>query len=200
SVMDISQEPTHVIEAYGANPGAGSFANNCLQARRLVERGVRYVQLFDWGWDIHGTGAGDDIVTALPKKCKEVDQPVAALVKDLKARGLLDETLVVWGGEFGRTPMNEERAGSKFLGRDHHPHCFTLWLAGGGVKPGLVFGETDDFSYFITKDKVPVADLQATILHLLGLDPHKLSFRYQGLNQRLIGPTEEPRVRHELLA
>ena len=199
-VMDISQEPKHVLEAYGAQPGAGSFANNCLQARRLVEQGVRYVQLFDWGWDIHGTGKGDDIVTALPKKCLEVDRPVAALVKDLKAHGLLDETLVVWGGEFGRTPMNEERAGSKFLGRDHHPHCFSLWMAGGGVKPGLVFGETDDFSYYITKDKVPVADLQATILHLLGLDPHKLSYKYQGLAQRLIGPTDAPRVRHELLA
>jgi uncharacterized protein (DUF1501 family) len=198
--MDISQEPTHVIEAYGAQPGAASFANNCLQARRLVERGVRYVQLFDWGWDIHGTGKGDDIVTALPKKCKEVDQPIAALVKDLKQRGLLDETLVVWGGEFGRTPMNEERAGSKFLGRDHHPHCFSVWMAGGGVKPGIVFGATDDFSYYITENKVPVFDLQATILHLLGLDPYRLSYRYQGLNQRLIGPTEEPRVRHELLA
>lgn len=200
SVMDISQEPKHVIEAYGAQPGAASFANNCLQARRLVERGVRYVQLFDWGWDIHGTGKGDDIVTALPKKCKEVDQPIAALVKDLKQRGLLDETLVVWGGEFGRTPMNEERAGSKFLGRDHHPHCFSVWMAGGGVKPGIVFGATDDFSYYITENKVPVFDLQATILHLLGLDPYRLSYRYQGLNQRLIGPTEEPRVRHELLA
>ncbi len=199
SVMDISQEPKHVIEAYGAQPGGGSFANNCLQARRLVERGVRYVQLFDWGWDIHGTGAGDDIVTALPKKCKEVDQPVAALVRDLKARGLLDETLVVWGGEFGRTPMNEERAGSKFLGRDHHQHCFTIWMAGGGIKPGMVFGETDELGYHIVRDKVPVFDLQATILHLLGLDPHQLGFKYQGLNQRLIGPTDEPRVRHELL-
>jgi hypothetical protein len=200
SVMDISREPKQVIEAYGARPGAASFANNCLQARRLVERGVRYVQLFDWGWDMHGTGTENDIVTGLPKKCKEVDQPIAALVQDLKARGLLDETLVVWGGEFGRTPMNEERAGSKFLGRDHHPHCFTIWMAGGGVKPGIVFGETDDFSYFVTKDKVPVFDLQATILHLLGLDPHKLHYKYQGLNQRLIGPTEEPRVRFELLA
>jgi hypothetical protein len=198
--MDLAQEPAHILEMYGAKPGEASFANNCLQARRLVERGVRYVQLFDWGWDIHGTGAGDDIVTQLPKKCKEMDQPVAALVRDLKARGLFDETLVIWGGEFGRTPMNEERAGSKFLGRDHHPHCFTMWMAGGGVKPGLNFGETDDFSYFITKDKVPVADLQATILHLLGLDPHHLAYKYQGLKQRLIGPTDAPHVRHELLA
>jgi len=199
-VMDISREPKHVIEAYGAQPGGGSFANNCLQARRLVERGVRYVQLFDWGWDIHGTGAGDDIMSALPKKCKEVDQAVAALIKDLKSRGMLDETLVVWGGEFGRTPMNEERAGSKFLGRDHHPHCFTLWMAGGGIKPGIVVGETDELGYHIVKDKMPVYDLQATILHLLGLDAKRLSYKYQGLNQRLIGPTDAPRVRPELLA
>ncbi len=200
SVMDISQEPKYTLEAYGAQPGAASFANNCLQARRLVERGVRYVQLFDWGWDIHGTAADNDIVTGLPKKCKEVDRPVAALVNDLKQRGLLDETLVVWGGEFGRTPMNEERGGSKFLGRDHHPHCFTIWMAGGGIRPGMVLGETDDFSYFVTRDRMPVFDLQATILHLLGLDPHQLHYKYQGLNQRLIGPTDEPRVRHELLA
>ena len=118
------------------SPGQSSFANNCLLARRLVEQGVRFVQLFDWGWDFHGTGAGDDIVDGLPKKCKEVDRPIAALLKDLKQRGLLDETLVVWGGEFGRTPMNEARGGSKFLGRDHHPHCFTIWMAGGGIKPG----------------------------------------------------------------
>jgi hypothetical protein len=199
-VMDISREPKSIVEAYGAQPGGGSFANNCLLARRLVERGVRYVQLFDWGWDMHGTAADNDLVTGLPKKCKEMDQPVAALIKDLKQRGLLDETLVVWGGEFGRTPMNEERGGSKFLGRDHHQHCFSLFMAGGGVKPGFVFGETDDFSYFVARDKVPVFDLQATILHLAGLDAHQLSFKYQGLNQRLIGPTEEPRVRHELLA
>jgi uncharacterized protein (DUF1501 family) len=199
-VMDISQEPKHVLDMYGARPGEASLANNCLQARRLVEHGVRYVQLFDWGWDMHGTAADNDIVSGLPKKCKEMDQPVTALVKDLKARGLLDETLVIWGGEFGRTPMNEERAGSKFLGRDHHPHAFSMWMAGGGVKPGLSLGETDDFSYFVVKDKMPVFDLQATILHLLGLDPHKLAYSYQGLGQRLIGPTEEPRVRHELIA
>ncbi len=199
-VMDISQEPKHVLEAYGAEPGAASFANNCLQARRLVERGVRYVHLFDWGWDMHGTGKENDLVTGLPKKCQEIDRPIAALVKDLKARGMLDETLVVWGGEFGRTAMNEERSGSKFLGRDHHPHCFTIWMAGGGIKPGIVFGETDEFSYFITKDKVSVADLQATILGLLGLDAHQFSYKYLGLNQRLIGPADEPRLRHELLA
>src|SRR5262249_4642590 len=124
-VMDLGQEPKWLLESYGAQPGAGSFANNCLLARRLVERGVRYVQLYDWGWDIHGTSPGDDIVTQLPKKCKEMDRAVATLLKDLKSRGMLDDTLVIWGGEFGRTSMNEARGGSKYLGRDHHPHCFT---------------------------------------------------------------------------
>jgi hypothetical protein len=199
-VMDITKEPQHVIEAYGAQPGQAAFANNCLLARRLVERGVRYVQLFDWGWDIHGTAPDNDIITALPKKCGLVDKPVAALVKDLKQRGLLDETLVIWGGEFGRTPLNEERDGSKFLGRDHHPHCFTLWMAGGGIKPGVSYGETDELGYFVTKDKVPVHDLQATVLHLMGLDPIKYGYMYQGLNQRLIGPTNEPQVVKGLLA
>jgi len=199
-VMDISKEPKSVVDMYGAKPGEALFANNCLQARRLVERGVRFVQLFDWGWDCHGTGAGDDIVNHLPKKCKEVDQPIGALVRDLKQRGMLDETLVIWGGEFGRTAMNEARNGSKFLGRDHHPHCFSLWLAGGGIKPGTVIGETDELGYFITRDKVPIHDLQATILHLLGMDPFTFSYKYQGLNHRLIGPTDEPNVRTELLA
>src|SRR5882724_2758162 len=187
-VMDISKEPKHVQEQYGAVPGAASFANNCLLARRLVERGVRYVQLFDWGWDIHGTGTGDDIMNALPKKCKEVDQPIAALIQDLKAHGLLEDTLVVWGGEFGRTSMNEARGGSTYLGRDHHPHCYSIWMAGGGIKGGLSYGQTDEFGYFVTENPVHVHDLQATILHLMGLDPFKFSFPYQGLDQRLIGP------------
>jgi len=199
-VMDISRETKPVLEMYGAQPGEASFANNCLQARRLVERGVRFVQLFDWGWDTHGNAADNDLIKALPKKCKEVDQPIAALLKDLKSRGLLDETLVVWGGEFGRTAMNEERNGSKFLGRDHHPHCFTMWMAGGGVKPGIVHGETDDLGYFVTRDKMHIRDLQATILHLMGLDPFKLSYKYQGLNQRLIGPTNAAKVNHAILA
>ena len=135
-VMDIKREPENIRTLYGAEPGASSFANNCLLARRLVERGVRYVQLFDWGWDFHGTDNTNDIVEFLPKKCREVDRPIAALLKDLKHRGLLDETLVIWGGEFGRTSMNEARGGSTFLGRDHHPHCFTIWLAGGGHQAG----------------------------------------------------------------
>ena len=172
---------------YGAQPGAASFANNCLLARRLVERGVRYVQLFDWGWDCHGTGKGDDIVYHLPEKCKEIDRPVAALLKDLKRRGLLDETIVVWGGEFGRTSMNEARGGSTFLGRDHHPHCFTLWVAGGGFKGGISLGATDDLGYQITENPVTVHDLQATILHLLGLDPRSSASPTRACQQRLIG-------------
>ena len=199
-VMDISREPKHVQEMYGAVPGSGSFANNCLLARRLIERGVRYVQLFDWGWDIHGTGTGDDIMNALPKKCKDVDQPIAALVEDLKRCGLLDQTLVVWGGEFGRTSMNEARGGSTYLGRDHHPHCYTIWMAGGGIKAGINYGQTDEFGYFVTENPVGVHDLQATILHQMGLDPFKLSYPYQGLEQRLIGPEGNAKVLHDLLA
>ncbi len=199
-VMDIRQEPENIIAMYGAQPGAASFANNCLLARRLVERGVRYVQLFDWGWDCHGTGAGDDIVIHLPQKCKDIDRPIAALLRDLKRRGLLDETIVVWGGEFGRTSMNEARGGSTFLGRDHHPHCFTLWVAGGGFKPGISLGATDDLGYQITENPVTVHDLQATILHLLGLDAEKFRFPYQGLQQRLIGVEGDGHVRKELLA
>jgi hypothetical protein len=199
-VMDIRQEPEATRELYGANPGVSSFANNCLLARRLVERGVRYVQLYDWGWDCHGTGTGDDIVKHLPDKCKEVDRPVAALLTDLKRTGLLDDTLVIWGGEFGRTSMNEARGGSKFLGRDHHPHCFSIWMAGGGIKPGITIGATDDLGYQITENAISIHDLQATILHLLGLDAHKLHYAYQGLNQKLIGPEGDARVRKELLA
>ena len=198
--MDISREPGAIQSLYGAQPGAASFANNCLLARRLVERGVRYVQLYDWGWDIHGTSPGDDLMTAFPKKCRDVDQAISALLTDLRARGLLDETLVIWGGEFGRTSMNEARGGSKLLGRDHHPHCFTIWMAGAGVKQGFTLGETDELGYFITDGKMSIHDLQATILHLLGLDPFRLTYRYQGLDQRLVGVEGDARVRTELLA
>ena len=198
--FDISREPQHVLDLYGAKPGEGSFANNCLLARRLVERGVRCVQLFDWGWDIHGTGGGDDLLNAFPRKCREVDKASAALVKDLKQRGLLDDVIVVWGGEFGRTPMNEARGGSTFLGRDHHPHAFTMWFAGGGFKRGAVHGQTDDFGYHVVDGKVTIRDLQATLLHQCGLDPYALSFPFQGLNNRLIGPTDEGRIARELLA
>ncbi len=184
-VMDISRESPETIEMYGAEPGASSFANNCLLARRMVEQGVRFVQLFDWGWDTHGTGPHDDIVTQLPLKCRQTDRPTAALIMDLKRRGMLDDTLVIWSGEFGRTAMNEKRNGSKFLGRDHHPQCFSIWMAGGGMKRGYTHGETDELGYFITRDPVHVHDLQATILHLLGLDHKRLIFRNQGRDFRL---------------
>jgi hypothetical protein len=198
--FDISKEPEDIRTMYGAKPGEGSFANNCLLARRLVEKGVRFVQLFDWGWDMHGTGGVDDLLGAFPRKCREIDKACAALVTDLKQRGLLESTLVVWGGEFGRTPMNEARGGSTFLGRDHHPHCFTMWMAGAGVKAGMNFGATDELGYHIVENKVTVRDLQATILHLLGYDPYLFSYRYQGLNNRLIGPTNEGKIVKGILA
>ncbi len=185
-VMDISREPKNLLEDYGAQPGASSFANNCLLARRLVEQGVRFVQLFDWGWDFHGTGPGEDIRDGLTKKCATMDRPVAALIKDLKARGLLDETLIVWGGEFGRTPFREGRtAGGGVLGRDHYPDCYTMVLAGGGVKPGYTHGESDELGFAVARDKVHVHDLQATILHQLGLDHERLTYRFQGRDYRL---------------
>jgi hypothetical protein len=183
--MDISSEPQSVKELYGIEPGKVSFANNCLLARRLLERGTRFVQLFHWGWDSHGTNPGDDLVTSLPQRCKETDRASAALVKDLKQRGMLEDTLIIWGGEFGRTPMNEERNGSKLLGRDHHPHCFSLWMAGGGIKRGSVYGETDELGYHVVKDKVHIHDLQATILHCFGLEHTKLTYRFQGRDYRL---------------
>jgi hypothetical protein len=199
-VFDISREPPAIQALYGAKPGEASFANNCLLARRLVEKGVRFVQLFDWGWDMHGTEKDNDLVTGLPKKCRDVDQATAALLSDLKQRGLLDQTLVVWGGEFGRTPMNEARNGSTLLGRDHHPNCFTMLLAGGGIRPGLTFGETDEFGYSVVRDKVSIRDLQATILHQMGLDAHRFGYPYLGLDQRLIGPTDEARVVEKILS
>ena len=199
-VMDISAEPESVRAAYGATPGKASFANNCLLARRLAEAGVRFIQLHDWGWDLHGTNPGDDLATSFPQKCKEIDQPIAALMEDLDQRGLLEDTLVVWGGEFGRTPMLEARNGSTLLGRDHHPDCFTMWLAGAGVKRGHVHGMTDELGYSIADGAASVHDLQATILHLLGFDPERLRYPFQGLEQRLIGVEEGPRVVREWLA
>jgi hypothetical protein len=185
-VMDISREPAPVLEAYGARPGAPSLANNCLLARRLIEQGVRYVQLFDWGWDFHGTGPGEDIRDGLTRKCATMDRPVAALITDLKQRGLLDETLVIWGGEFGRTPFREGRtSGGNILGRDHFPDCYTMFLAGGGVQGGMMYGESDDLGFSVARDKVHVHDLQATILHLLGFEHEKLTFRFQGRDYRL---------------
>lgn len=199
-VMDIRREPQKTLEAYGAQPGAASFANNCLLARRLVESGVRYVQLFDWGWDCHGGNEDNDLIKHLPKKCREIDRPMAALLEDLKRRGLLDETLVIWGGEFGRTPMSQEYRGLKLVGRDHHPHSFTMWLAGAGVKAGFGYGSTDELGFFVAENQVSVHDLQSTVLHLLGLDPEGLVYRSQGLNHRLIGPADGPRVVQEILS
>jgi Protein of unknown function (DUF1501) len=199
-VMDIASEPESVRAEYGAVPSKGSFANNCLLARRLVESGVRFVQLFDWGWDVHGTGPGDDLVSMYPAKCRDVDRPLAALVSDLKRRGLLDETLVVCGGEFGRTSFVEGRDGSTYAGRDHHPGCFSMWFAGAGIHRGHVIGATDELGYTVVENPVTPRDLQATILYLLGLDPFRLRFPSQGLEQRLIGPTDEARVHHELFA
>ena len=184
-LMDISSEPESVHSLYGTEPGQASFANNCLLARRLVERGVRFVQLYHWGWDHHGTSSVDDIATALPALCEQTDRASAALVKDLKERGMLDETLIVWGGEFGRTAMNEGRNNSKFIGRDHHPRAFTMWLAGGGVTPGITVGRTDELGYNIVEDPVDVHDLHATALHLLGIDHEKLTYRFQGRDFRL---------------
>jgi hypothetical protein len=185
-IMDISREPVRVLDAYGAQPGAASFANNCLLARRLVEQGVRFVQLFDWGWDFHGTGPAEDIRDGLTKKCATMDRPVSALLKDLKQRGLLEDTLVICGGEFGRTPFREGRtATGKILGRDHYPDCYSMWLAGGGVRGSYTHGESDELGFSIARDKVHIHDLQATILHLLGFDHTKLVYRFQGRDYRL---------------
>jgi hypothetical protein len=185
-VMDISREPKHVLEAYGAQPGMASLANNCLLARRLVEQGVRFVQLFDWGWDFHGTDPDTGLTDGLTNKCATMDKPVAALIKDLKQRGLLDETLIIWGGEFGRTPFREGRtAGSAVLGRDHYPDCFTMMLAGGGSKGGFEYGQTDELGFGVAENPVHVHDFQATILHLLGFDHERLTYRFQGRDYRL---------------
>ena len=183
-LMDIESEPNHIHEMYGTKPGESSFANNCLLARRLVERGVRFVQLFDQGWDHHG-GVFDN----LPKKAKQVDQPIAALLKDLRERGLLEDTLVVWNSEFGRTPMAQGASGDSSeiskAGRDHHKEAYTVWMAGGGTKEGHVYGETDELGYGIARDPVHVHDFNATVLHLLGIDHERLTFRYQGRQFRL---------------
>ena len=186
-VMDVSKEPQFIMDMYGVKAGEGSFAMNCLLARKLAENDVRFIQLFDWGWDTHGTSEAGNIEGGLRKKCRESDQAVAALIKDLKMRGLLDDTLVIWGGEFGRTPMQENRDGLvlPFMGRDHHLDAFTMWMAGGGVKKGMTFGETDELGYYGVKDRVHVHDLNATILHLLGFNHEKFTYPFQGRNFRL---------------
>jgi hypothetical protein len=181
-LLQLASEPKSVLDLYGPDvTRPGSYARNCLIARRLVERGVRFVQLLHSGWDQHS-----NLPTQLVEQCKDTDQPSAGLIKDLEQRGLLQDTLVVWGGEFGRTVFCQGNIDNKKThGRDHHPRCFTIWMAGAGIKPGTVHGETDDFSYNIAKDPVHIHDLQATVLHLLGIDHERLTFKYQGRHFRL---------------
>jgi len=186
-VMNINNEPEYIHELYGTQPGKESFANNCLLARKLVEQGVRFVQLFDWGWDSHGTGADTALDLGFRNKCREIDRPMTALLLDLKQRGLLDETLVVWGGEFGRTPMQENRDNKDmpFAGRDHHPDAYTIWMAGGGVKQGVSWGETDEIGFSAVNGSTSVHDVHATMLHLLGFDHEKFTYEFQGRPFRL---------------
>ena len=179
-LMDLKKESKEMLEQYGAEPGKSSFANNCLLARRLVERGVRFVQLYHRGWDHHG-----NLPAEIAKTCQAVDRPSAALIRDLKQRGLLDDTLVIWGGEFGRTPMNQGEMVNGNYGRDHHMKAFTIWMAGGGIKPGVTLGATDELGYNAVEDAVTVNDFQATLLHCLGIDHQKLTFRFQGRDFRL---------------
>jgi hypothetical protein len=186
-VMNINDEPAYIHEMYGTQPGKASFANNVLLARKLVEKGVRFVQLFDWGWDTHGTNAPTAVDVGLVNKCREVDKACTALILDLKQRGLLEDTLVVWGGEFGRTPMMENRDGKQnpFKGRDHHVDAFTIWMAGGGIKKGFSYGETDEIGYNTVSGKVTPYDLQATILFQLGFDHEQFTHQFQGRPFRL---------------
>jgi hypothetical protein len=219
--MDLSKEPQHILDLYGAQPGFVSkaesaddprvlykgddptFANNCLLARRLLENGVRFVQLYDWGWDHHGSSPGESIDETLPIKCQQIDRAITGLLSDLQQRGMLEDTLVIWGGEFGRTPMMQNNVNTElkkgFVGRDHHPYAYTMWMAGGGIKGGIAYGKTDEFGYYPVENPVGIRDLQATILHLLGLDPYRFHYSYQGLDQRLIGPTQEGKVLKEIL-
>jgi len=180
-LMDLSREDPRTLEMYGAEPGKASFALNCLLARRLVERGVRFVNLFHEAWDHHS-----DVAGGLREQCRLTDRASAALITDLKQRGLLNETLVIWGGSSGRTPMVESNAAlGRAKGRDHHPQAFTMWLAGGGVRGGQAIGQTDDLGFHVVEDRIHVHDLQATVLHLLGLDHTKLTFRFKGRDFRL---------------
>jgi hypothetical protein len=186
-VMNINNEPDYIHQLYGTEPGKSSYANNCLLARKLVEQGVRFVQLYDWGWDSHGTDESLAIDLGFRNKCREIDRATTALILDLKQRGLLDETLVVWGGEFGRTPMqeNRENKNNPFLGRDHHVEAFTLFMAGGGIRKGTTYGETDAIGYYPVQGKVSVHDVQATILNQLGFNHEKLTYEFQGRQFRL---------------
>ncbi|MEP7268166.1 MAG: DUF1501 domain-containing protein [Saprospiraceae bacterium] len=199
-VMDIKSEPQYIHDMYGTNPGKASFANNALLARKLVESGVRYVQLFDWGWDTHGNVAEGSIDVGLVNKCRQIDKSITALILDLKQRGLLDSTLIVWGGEFGRTPMAENREGvaNAYKGRDHHAEAFTMFMAGGGIKKGTTYGETDEIGYTVTKGRLNPHDIQATILNQLGFDHEKFTYEFQGRPYRLTDV--EGKVINDILA
>jgi hypothetical protein len=193
-LADISKEPESTFALYGDDAHTpGTFARTCLQARRLVERGVRFVQIYQRGWDLHGT-----LPEVLPSQCRDIDRACYGLIEDLRARGLLEQTLVIWGGEFGRTVYSQGKLSPTDYGRDHHPRCFTMWMAGGGIRPGITYGETDEFSYNITSNPVHVRDLQATVLRVMGIDNEKLTFAYQGLDQKLTG-VEKARVVKEIL-
>ncbi|MAF11095.1 sulfatase [Candidatus Poribacteria bacterium] len=195
-LTDISGESEHTYDMYGPDVKTpGTFANSCLLARRMAERGVRFTQIFHRGWDQHGNVTGD-----LPNQCRDIDQPAMALVQDLKQRGMLDETLVVWGGEFGRTVYCQGPLSTENYGRDHHPKCFTMWLAGGGVKGGIVHGETDDFSYNITQDPVDIQSLNATLLHQMGIDHDRLTYRFNALDNKLTGVDGDPQIIRGILA
>jgi uncharacterized protein (DUF1501 family) len=193
-LIDISGETQATLNLYGVDPKTPSFARNCLLARRLVERGTRFVQLYHTNWDSHG-GTGETLEKDFPQRCAEIDQGCAALVRDLKSRGLLEDTLVIWGGEFGRTPMGENR---EFTGRNHHIDAFTMWFAGGGTKPGITVGSTDELGFNAVEDRAHVHDIHATLLHLLGIDHKKLTFRFQGRDFRLTDVHGE--VIHKILA
>lgn len=194
-LTDLSKEPESVMKLYGEDAKkSGSFANSVLMARRLVERGVRFVQIYHNNWDHHSNVAG-----RMPSQCKDVDQPCAALIKDLKQRGMFDDTLIIWGGEFGRTVYSQGGLTHENYGRDHHPRCFSMWMAGGGSKGGTIYGETDEFSYNIVKDPVHIRDFHATVLKLLGFESDRFTFKYQGLDQKLTG-VESARVIKELIA
>ena len=199
--MAVEDETQDTLDLYGAKPGEESFANNCLLARRLAERGVRYIQLYDWGWDSHGSNKTEALNVGFKTKCRQVDRAMAGLITDLKRRGLLDSTLIVWGGEFGRTPMRENRGGveMKFVGRDHNPQAMTWWMAGGGVRGGMSYGQTDPIGYAAAENPTPLRDVHATMLRLLGLDHHDLAIRFQGLEQRLTG-VKPARVIEEIIA
>ena len=197
-LADLDSEPESVHRMYGSEPGKRSFANNCLLARRLLERGVRHVQVIHRGWDHHGSNKSDDLMHGLPNMCEQTDRAAAALVLDLAQRGMLEDTLVVWGGEFGRTPMREVRS-TTVLGRDHNPRAFTMWFAGGGIQGGQTIGKTDDLGYTVVEDPVHLHDVHATVLHLMGIDHTKLVYRHRGLDQKLTG-VEPARVVREVLA